>query len=152
MQAKSLILSAVLLILCGCQQPEKVDSFRKISVGNPVPSFGAVSVKGIHFTHIYPNGKFFVHFIDDDLPPMCLDDECGDLAKLVTQEKGHFIGGSDGKYSGNFGINIIPDKEWKFDTSLIVLTDDQGIIEAIYPNAKWKDLKRILILEEKITL
>jgi hypothetical protein len=112
-----------------------------LKVGKEVPGFSGISQKGVAIGSSTPQGKFFVYFINDTLPPTCLDEECGETGKRIAALGGRLIGGSDGKFASLFGLKLLSSKPWKIDRSLIVLTSDKGIIEAIYDKATMTDIE-----------
>ena len=134
------------LCLLGCQQ--RVRSFGPLEVGAPVPGFGGVSMSGTHISPTSPAGKFFLFVIDDDLPPTCLDGECGASGRLVARKGGHMIGGSDGKLAQAFGVvPITVNSTFRPIKSVVVVGDSAGKITAIYRGASVDDAKRVMAKE-----
>lgn len=148
---------------------QSVKQFGLIKVGNPLPSFIGISQSGREVGPTCPKGgKFYIHVIDEQLPPLCLDLECGEQAKIVTNKGGHLIGGSDPKYAKILGVRTVKIPTlikkvkkaiyyfeeklgWKipiywrrFETSLVVIIDDKGYIMHIYKNARIQDIPRIM--------
>ncbi len=134
----------VCLLLLGCKGISRHDEFRSLKIGEPVPSFTGTSRTGKEIRPDFPAGKFFIHFIDDQMGLPCLDLECGKEAEAVVKKGGHLHGGGDGKLAKLFGVKLVSSSPWKFDTSLMVVTDEKGQILAIYENAGLKDMDEIL--------
>ncbi len=134
----------VCLLLLGCKNISRHDEFRSLKIGEPVPGFTGTSRTGKEIRANFPAGKFFIHFIDDQMGLPCLDLECGKEAESVIKKGGHLHGAGDGKLAKLFGVKLVSSSPWKFDTSLMVVTDEKGRITAIYENAGLKDIHGIL--------
>ena len=115
-----------------------------LSIGSELPSFSGVSGKAIEIGRTTPRGKFFVHFINDALPPTCLDEECGVVGKRIAARGGHLIGGADGKLAAQFGVKVVSAKPWKFDRSLVVIASGSGRIIGIFDKATMGDIEAIV--------
>lgn len=123
----------------------RVNAFRKIKVGEKVPGFtGSSNVSGKRIGPTDPPGKFYVHFVNDQLPPTCLDLECTEQAAEIVSKGGHLLGFSDGKIAGFWGVNVISKPTYSFDASVIVITNEESIITAIYKNVGFSDLPVIV--------
>jgi len=164
-----LILSMFVLNL-KIYKPQNVAQFGLIKVGQSVPSFIGVSQSGREIKPSFPKGgKFYVYIVDEQLPPSCLDLECGKNAEIVIYKGGHLIGGSDPKYAKLFNIRMVKNNSilnkilhkinksflekfgrkiqvnwYKLETSLVVVTDSNGHIILIYKNAGIKDIPHIM--------
>ncbi|MEM1673220.1 MAG: hypothetical protein QXT86_14315 [Archaeoglobaceae archaeon] len=149
---------------------QSITQFGLIKVGDPLPSFIGISQSGKRVGPTFlKDGKFYVYVIDEQLPPCCLDLECGEQAKIVINKGGHLIGISDFKYANILGVRLvrtptlirkvvkkaihyfeeklrwqIPIYRRRFETSLIIITDDKGYIMYIYKNAKIRDIPHIM--------
>jgi hypothetical protein len=105
--------------------------------------------------------------VNDQLPPICQDLECGSQATAVIDRGGHLIGGCDRKYAMGFGVKTkipssadralrrarpiaerlglkIRSNSYRFDTSLLVVVNREGHIVRIYKNAGIKDVPSIV--------
>jgi hypothetical protein len=122
----------------------KVEKFGNIKVGMLIPSFGGVSAKGRQMGPGKPDGKFFIYLIDEGLPPVCLDDECGNIGRIIRERGGHLFGSSDGKMASAIGVKIKPGEPYAFEIPVAVLTDAGSKIQAIYENAKLSDVNQII--------
>jgi len=151
-------------------KPGEVEQFGPIKVGGRLPGFSGVSQSGIMVGPTRPrSGRFYVHVIDEQLPPACLDLECGEQARAITRRGGHLIGGSDYKGAKGFGVKVIKTSSltrrvlyhvpplvdrligrrirrdfWTFETSLVVVVNCEGRIVRIYKNAGIKDVPRLV--------
>ncbi|MCP4719877.1 MAG: hypothetical protein GY860_10515 [Desulfobacteraceae bacterium] len=132
------------LLLLGCESISRHDEFRSLQIGEPVPGFTATSRTGKEIRPDFPVGKFFIHFIEDQMGLPCLDLECGKEAESVVEKEGHLHAAGDGKLAKLFGVKLVSSSPWKFDTSLMVVTDGKGQILAIYENAGLEDIDEIL--------
>ena len=146
-----------------------ITQFGSIRVGGLLPSFVGISQSGKEIGLALPKGgKFYIYVIDEQLPPTCLDLECGKQAEIVLNKGGHIIGGSDPKYAKIFNVKLIKNLSlnnkisyyikpfieklgweiqvnwWKLETSLIVVINNKGKILRIYKNAKLKDIPLIM--------
>ncbi len=125
-------------------QIRRVEQFRKIKVGEKIPGFSASSIiSGIDMSPTDPQGRFYIHFVNDKLPSACLNLECGEDAKYAQEKGGHLLGFADGKAAYSFGIDIKL-KPYRFDASIMAVTDNSAKIIAIYEQAQLSDLKTIL--------
>ncbi len=132
------------LLLLNCKGISRHDELRSLKIGEPVPGFTRTSRTGKEIRPDFPAGKFFIHFIDDQVGLPCLDLECGKEAESVVEKEGHLHAAGDGKLAKLFGVKLVSSSPWKFDTSLMVVTDRKGQIIAIYENAGLKDIDKIL--------
>ena len=121
-----------------------VKALGPLSVGSDLPGFSGVSYKGKEIGPTTPKGKFFVHFINDLLPPSCLDDECGAVGKRVAARGGHLIGASDGKAAAQFGVKLISETPWRFNRSLVVIASANGQILGIFDSATMGDIESLV--------
>lgn len=96
-----------------------------------------------------PPGRFYVHIVNDRLPPMCLDGECGDSAAPVVARRGHVIGGSDGKYAKALGVEVVSTGPWTLRPHLVIVTDAGGQVTAIWKGAREEHVGMI-VREEKL--
>lgn len=128
-------------LLAACSRSDgTVRSFGPIRVGQELPSYGGSSAQsGRTIGPTTPPGRFYVHVIDDTLPPTCLDEECGPEGAAVAALGGHVIGASDGKLAGAFGVRLVSPAPWRFDTSLLVVSDDRARVLAIWPGRRLSD-------------
>lgn len=115
-----------------------------LAVGSQVPSFSGVSNNGREIGSTVPKGKFFVYFINDSLPPTCLDEECGAVGKRIAMHGGHLIGASDGKIATLFGVKLISGARWRFDRSLLVVASDNGQILGIFDQATMDAIEAVV--------
>ena len=116
-----------------------------VFVGVRAPSFNAFSEKSRQYlTQNSPPGKFFVYFHHTDLPSVCLDKDCGDIAAAVTKKGGHFMGFSDPKAVESLGILRHGKNGFEVYPSLVVVADKTAMVKAIFVHAELKDLPRIL--------
>ncbi len=122
----------------------QTQKFRTVSVGMDIPSFGAISMNDAHITPTTPEGNFFIHVIQPDLPPVCLDEECGESYAAVSDKGGHLFGFSDGKAASSFDIKIQPGIPYDFDDTLVVVTDRRGKILALFEHAKMSNVPVIV--------
>lgn len=125
-------------------QSVSVQALGPLSVGGELPSFSGMSEKGIELSPTNPKGKFFVYFINETLPPICLDDECGAVGKRIATQGGHLIGGSDGKMAFTFGVKLVSSKPWRFNRSLLVIASARGRILGIYEKATMEEIETIV--------
>lgn len=148
---------------------EPVQRFGSVRVGGRLPSFEGVSRSGTRVGPTRPaGGRFYVHVVDERLPTTCLDLECGDQARAITDRGGHLIGGSDLKYGQVFGVRTVKATSlfrralyrtrsvaasfglnprvswWRLETSLVVVANREGRVVRIYRHAGITDLPRIL--------
>ncbi len=133
------------LLPLGCgstegEAPRRVTKYGPLEVGKQLPTFSGVSEHGDEVGPTSPPGDFYVHVIDDRLPAVCLNAECGDGWVDVGARGGVLIGASDGKAAKNFGVELVSTSPYRFNTSLIVTTDAQARITAIYPGARFGDV------------
>ena len=143
----SFLLLAIWLIFIFPHQLLQVDSFRGIKVGDACPGFFWIK-DALKEKHIAEPANFFLIFINDKITSE-IDElgnkQCfGKITANIAAKGGHFWCSGDGKVAKEFGINIVRAKEWKLDGSLIIITDNQGKILALYQNAKITDLANIL--------
>lgn len=127
------------------EELQSIQAFGKTKVGDVVPSFSGVSETGKKVSSTTPEGKFFMYFINDQLPPICLDEECGKEATHIVMKEGHFIGGGDGKYAKIFDVQLISTTPWKFNASLMIVANCKREILAIYKNAHLTHIEKIII-------
>ncbi len=151
---------------------EPAEEFRWLKVGGQVPRFRGVSMAGRELGTGQPAGEFHVYVIDERLPPICLDWECGEQAEAVVQRGGHLIGGSDHKFAKVFGVKVVKTNAltrrlayrlspeivrwarhlglkvrrdfWRLEAPLTVVADCDGRIVGIFKNASIKHVPRIL--------
>lgn len=127
-------------LFVGCDRSDTtVRSFGPLRMGDTLPSFTGVSDKGIAIGPTTPRGHFYVHVVNDALPPSCLDQECGPEGAIIVAQGGHLMGGSDGKLAKAFGVNLVSGNPYRFDTSLIIVTDDRARVVAIHPGLRLAD-------------
>lgn len=139
-----IILACSFLFSCKSNNFEYIEEFRGLKVGNLLPHYTGLSKQGIHIGNNTPEGNFFVHVITHEISETCLDLECDNIAKLVLEKGGHLIVSNDAKLAQKFGIRLISNGQLKFDTSLMILSDKEGIILSMYKNVKITDVKKII--------
>jgi len=127
------------------EELHSVQAYNALKIGENLPSFRGISDTGKEIGPTTPEGAFFIHFINDELPATCLDEECGQEAQKIVSQGGHLLGGSDGKYAHAFGIEVLSTSPWKLTVSLMVVADHEGIILAIYPQASLSMIEHVLI-------
>lgn len=116
-----------------------------VFVGVPAPSFQAFSEKSRqYFSNRAPPGKFYVYFHHSDMPLVCLDKDCGDIAKAVNAKGGRFMGFSDPKAVESLGILKQGKQGFEVSPSLVVVADSKAVVKAIFIHASTGDLDRIL--------
>lgn len=168
----TLIGMAFLAIWLRVSKFEPVNQFNALKVGGHIPHFSGISMTGMDLGTGRPPGKFHIYVIDERLPPLCLDLECGEQAEAVINRGGHLIGGSDFKFAKLFGVKVIKTRSlmrqlmyhlpsnverlarnlglkvrrdfWSLETSLIVVADCDRRIIGIFKNAGIKDVPHIL--------
>lgn len=145
----------IIIVLCSCSRLNvtkvaKLYEFESITIGDTVESFMGYSINKKEVRHNYPKGNFYIHFVNDTLPAIALNEEFGNISTVVTSRGGVLIGGSDGKYAASFGLRYKFKKQWNGNykyylaESLAVCTDQDAKIIAIYKNVKKSDLEFIV--------
>lgn len=126
------------------QDVASVSHFGPLAIGRPVPHFVGISQSGREVTNAQPAARFSVYLIDARLPPVCLDDECGAGSSLVSRYGGRLVGSSDGKIAAAHGIKMASQRPWRLETSLAVVTDEDGVITSLHPGATLSDLPALV--------
>lgn len=121
----------------------KVDEYGPVKTGDSVPLFAGITKNGYQVGPGIPKGKFHVYIINQDLPALALDQEIDNI-EFILEKGGHVIGGCDGKFAKMFGVHVLSGPGYKLSESLIIISNQNGKITAIYKNAKTTDLKSIL--------
>lgn len=134
-----------LTLLLACTSGSRaVSSFGPLKVGQPVPTIRAITRAGHDLPTPDQWGDVQVYVVDDRLPAVCLDHECGPQAEAVVEHDGHLLGFSDQKAARIFGVEPDPEVPKCFRTSLVVLTDPHGTITSIHAGATLKDVPAIV--------
>ena len=153
-----LILSVIILILfVGCERKEfkseivEVNKFKKVAVGEKLPSFTIALKKEESFDSTSYVGDFVIVFIssqvfDEFEYPVVFDKEHGKFVQAILDNNGHLLSVCDFKLAKyDFGIETInTNKGVRLKDSLIVIADSDSRITKLYKNVKLGDLKEII--------
>ena len=124
---------------------QKVNSLGKATVGQMLPGYSGLSISGRDVGPIPSKGKFLINLFHHELPPCCVDEECGEIGVLVQKYGGQLHGSSDLKIGDLFGILPPPDssKNTK-DYSVLIVSDINGRIISIYNHARLDSVSKVL--------
>lgn len=143
----SVVLLLAWLIFVFHHQLQPINDFRGIKIGDHCPGFFWIE-DDLKEKNISKPAKFILIFISDKVDPDAdgLDNEkyFTKIVKIIKNKGGHLWCSGDGKVARIYGVNFVCGvKEWKLDSSLIVVTDGAGGILDLYKNAKLEDIKRV---------
>lgn len=125
----------------------KLDEHKNLQTGEVIPSFSAhTSETRIKLRPAFPEGKFHFYLVSEDLPKnVCFDLECGQESNEITKFGGHVIGIKDFKWARSLGVDMIHDgDDWRLEHSLLVITNENAVIHAMFKHAQMKDLPKLL--------
>jgi hypothetical protein len=133
----------------------EITTLGKLTVGKTLPSYvgGSNSGKGMG---IRPSmGNYLVHVLHPQLPAACVDEECGTFAREAKKMGIQIFGGSDLKLADQiFGI-FPADTDEEFqkqskDYGVLVLSDKQGKVLAIFNAIELTDVSKILLQAKQL--
>lgn len=124
-------------------QFEMIQSFNRLEVGG-VFRFSGQVCKHKERLEVQPP-RFTVYVIGQVDNLCCHNLECSPEAREVLNKGGHLVSTGDIKLGQTMGIPFInTGRDWKLGDSLIIIEDTQGIVRAIFRNAKFSDLPAAL--------
>ena len=119
-------------------------SYGSLKVGKLMPSFGSASPNGEHYHSQEPWKSFTIYSVSADAPPFALD--VGEkLPSTRAQKMGaRLFRTGDNKLAKLFGMKVVQGKEFRYDTSMLVLCDAKCRVLRIWTSAGIDDLDMLL--------
>jgi len=125
-----------------------VTTLGKLSVGATLPTYGGSSESGRAIGNQPIDRKFLVHLLHSELPPTCVNEECGALGPIANLKGADFYGGSDLKLADQiFGIFPADHEAYRQESQnygVLIISDQQAKIRAIYQHVDLPDVETIL--------
>jgi hypothetical protein len=138
--------AAVLFAGCGfgSRQIEELAGYGPLRVGERIPGSTGVTTTGEKFTAGDPWTNLTIYCVADTEPPFSV--EVGNtMSSIRARQLGaRVVRSSDGKMAHQFGIKLVAQEPWRFDTSLVVLCDTNSRILRIWKPATTDDLDELL--------
>jgi hypothetical protein len=127
----------------------EVNSLGELTVGQAVPGYVGGPPSGRGMGPKPSRGDYLVHVLHPDLPPTCVDEECGDFGAIAKQRGVQVFGGSDLKLAdGIFGIfSATTSEEFQAqsqDYGVVVISDKHGKILSIFNEIELSDVAKII--------
>jgi hypothetical protein len=123
----------------------RVETLGKVKTGQLLPSYAGVSMAGKPMGSKPTNGRFLIHLLHPQLPPTCMDEECGEIGFLVRNQGGQLYGASD-RQLAEAAFDILPStgvaKSEKY--GVLIVSDPKGKVIAIYNHAN-RDSVRVVL-------
>ena len=124
---------------------QKVNSLGKVTVGQMLPGYSGLSISGKDVGPVPSRGKFLINLFHPELPPCCVDEECGEIGVLVQKYGGQFHGTSDLKIGDAFGVLPPPDSSKNINEySILIVSDAKGQVISIYNHARPDSVYKVL--------
>lgn len=150
------------LMMSGCRMGQQsstrsfqsVPNLGKLSVGKSLPTYAGTSESGLQASNKPAEHKSLIHLLHTDLPPLCVNEECGAFGSIANLKGADLYGGSDLKLADQvFGIFPTDNEAFKEQSQnygVLIISDQQAKIKAIYQNVDLPDMESILQDSEAI--
>lgn len=156
-----LVLStAFLMFSCDANPGESPSTFQSVpilgelSVGKTLPSYAGSSESGQQAGNTPKDRKYLIHLLHTDLPPLCVNEECGAFGSIANIKGADLYGGSDLKLADQvFGISPTDYDAFQQQSQnygVLIISDQQAKIRAIYQHVYLPDMETILQDSEAI--
>ena len=138
------VLMAVITIFCdGCGTRE-CSSHGSLRVGDLVPSLAGVTDTGETFHTRDPWTNLTIYAVADTYPPLRVDTGKAVQSILARKLGARLVLSGDGKIAHEFGMKVVADEPFRYDTSLLVLCETNCRVLRIWRSAGVEDLDDLL--------
>ncbi|MGZ3687593.1 MAG: hypothetical protein ACXVBW_04800, partial [Bdellovibrionota bacterium] len=110
----------------------RLEKFGQLRVGESIEKFPSLS----RARYGLVSARFYFYLFHPSLPQTCLNLECGLIARPILQRGGMLIGGANESFVKELGESS--------DDPVLLVTDSNGKVTAIYRHLHKHDLHQIL--------
>jgi hypothetical protein len=122
-----------------------VPHWGNLFIGGPMRVFSYRATDGTEYTPEKPKGRFRIFMVGNDLPVICLDMGCGEIANQVVARGGHLIIRGDRKAVGEMPTSVLlTSKEYRIADDMLLVLEDGNKLKAIYRHARPEDIPQVL--------
>jgi hypothetical protein len=137
------LVSSVFASVPPTSQVIAIKSFNQLKVGDSIESLSLLAQERTKWGTSKHVARNYFYLLRSDLPPRCLNLQCGRFARKIMMRDGFLVGGADLKLAKEVGLDFVSTSANQAQ-SLLIVTDSSGIVTHLYENITKGSLDEIL--------